>query len=55
MDEQSSTKKQEYLNKLNEWREKYSNCMMSSEEIDALFVRDKEDFATDDSNIFEEE
>ena len=55
MSEETTTKKQDYLNRIYEWRKKNSDCMMSSEEIDAIFARDKEDLLTDVPNIFEDD
>ena len=53
MNEMISAKKQDFLDRLNEWREKNSDCLISSEEIDTIFSRDKEDLVTDIPNIFE--
>jgi len=47
MTEETTSKKQDFIVKLNEWRKKYSDCQISPEEIDAIFARDKEVFSTD--------
>ena len=42
MSEELFNKKQSFMERVNEWRNKYSDCLLSDEEADTIFARDKE-------------
>ena len=41
--DEKAEKSQSFFDKINYWREKYYDCLLSTDEADSIFAREKED------------